>query len=108
MAGKGRPKGQPKSGGVQKGYKHEKTRIKEQRIDYILSVLEPTFEKDVLEMKAHERARMYFDCMEYKYAKLARTELAGKVDSMGVFKVQYETIKPGNIESNHASEEKKE
>lgn len=44
-----------------------------------MSLLEPTFEKDLEELKAVERARMYIDCMEYVQPKLARTEHTGEV-----------------------------
>lgn len=76
-APKGRPK--PKGSGIKKGTTRSETILKKKRVEWILSVLEPTFEEDVKDMRAAERAKMYLDCMEYVQPKLARTEVSAEV-----------------------------
>jgi hypothetical protein len=91
-APKGRPR--PKGAGMQKGTITSARRAKTQRVEWVLSLLEPTFEDDVKEMKPLERARMFMDCLEYVQPKLARTELVGDPEIPVVHKVIYECIDP--------------
>lgn len=77
-APKGRAK--PKGSGIKKGYVRSETIKRKQRAEWVLSLLEPTFETDVQALKAHERARMYLDMIEYVQPKLARVDMNANLD----------------------------
>lgn len=71
-------KGKPKTGGKKKGTPNKRTEETLKRIEYVLSLLDQTIDKDIQSLKPNERAAMWRDLQEYIRPKLARQEMTGK------------------------------
>ena len=64
--------------GRPKNAKGKKTIDSIKRIEYVLSLLEPTIEGDIKRLRPNERVKLWNDLQEYIRPKLARTEHTGK------------------------------
>jgi len=68
-----RQKGTPKTGGKTKGTPNKKTQEAVKRVEWVLSLLEPTLDADIESIKPSERVQLWNDLQEYIRPKLART-----------------------------------
>jgi len=63
--------------GKPKGALCKKTLAQIERVEFVLSLLNDTLEKDIKTLDPKERIRLWNDLQEYIRPKLARTELTG-------------------------------
>jgi hypothetical protein len=68
-------KGQPKVAGRTKGTPNKRTQESIERVEWVLSLLEPTLESDIAAITEIERVRLWNDLQEYVRPKLARTQV---------------------------------
>lgn len=74
---KGRPK--PVGSGMKKGHTTKAKLARNQRVEWVISILKKTFERDVELMEPRDRARLFFDCMEYVQPKLSRIDMSANI-----------------------------
>ncbi len=79
------------------GTLNKKTVEQKERVEWVLSLLEPTVESDIEQLDPKDRVLLWKDLQEYIRPKLARKELTGK-DNTKLFPdlVQVEILKPNN------------
>jgi len=71
-----------------KGYKpkapNKKTKEAVERIEWVLSLLEPNLEHDIAMLKEVERVNLWNSLQEYVRPKLARTEVVADIEISGI------------------------
>lgn len=70
-------KGEVKTGGRQKGTPNKRTKEQLERVEWALSVLDGTLEKDIKAMSETERVKLWAVLQEFVRPKLSRTTLIG-------------------------------
>lgn len=68
------PKGQKKAGGRVKGTPNKRTKEAVERVEWVLSLLEPHIEKDVRLLSPKDRMMLWNDLQEYVRPKLSRQD----------------------------------
>lgn len=77
------PKGY-KAGGRSKGTPNKRTQEAIERVEWVLSLLEPTLEKDIKQLSPSERTRLWETLQEYVRPKLARTDMNLSTEPEGI------------------------
>lgn len=68
-------KGKIKTGGKKKGLPNKRTQQALLRVEFVLSLLDQTIEKDIKALEPRERAKLWIDSQEYVRPKLNRTSM---------------------------------
>jgi len=84
-----------KTGGRKAGSTNKVTREQKERVEFVLSLLDSTLEKDIKEIGAVERVKLWNSLQEFIRPKLARTELTGQVEIKNISETTKFSIKSG-------------
>lgn len=89
-----RPKGSEKLGGRTKGTANKRTQESIQRVEWVLTLLEPKLQEDIEAISAKDRVMLWNDLQEYIRPKLQRTTIVGDNEEPIILNVNLGRTKP--------------
>lgn len=87
-------------GGRPKGALNKITAKIQERIEWVLEVLDENLEEDISRLKAKDRVELWLDLQEYIRPKLQRVNLELGADDKTINKIIFEVVKSGDPKEN--------
>ncbi len=82
----------PGEGGRPKGVKNKITREIQERIEWVLELLDDRLEEDIDKLKAPERIKLWSDLQEFIRPKLQRVNLEVGGEDKAITKITFEVV----------------